>query len=437
MVVKREYNGDEPDTSSLSNFWTSKRNEEEEIPTDYQEQLPSSSHPQRRNDDDDDWESRMLKENEEMRTPRTLSFEERNRGRGLQDHSERRREEDSLREYQRMMGSVSRMSPLEHFVQRRTDGENIMNLSLLYKNGEPRDMEPRVKRQWKVVPKTNTRASQEEKRGGYNTQLGNSFEEENMREKENEYVKEREESKIDAHKVADPTELEIKVGESCLKIEKEIEEMKLKNEKPKASKYAQLIKAYGEDGQIEKIGQVVNEIEKEGIKIGLLIYNAILQAFAAHGQVKKMEVIFEEMKKSIKPSAVTFSHLLTGYAEGGEIRKMENILPLVESSGHKLTLAMYGTIIKAYSNAGALKKLELVFSQMLSENLKPDLETCSVLLTAFGESGNLKKVEEVLSFMELNSALREVLTEICKDQDTLNTALERIGMGATGGEKNG
>ncbi|KAK6121561.1 hypothetical protein DH2020_044699 [Rehmannia glutinosa] len=103
--------------------------------------------------------------------------------------------------------------------------------------------------------------------------------------------------------------------------------------KPDIMTYNILIKSYGTSGLYDKMGRVIDFMEKRFFSPTTVTYNIIIEVFGKAGNIGKMDEIFLKMKhQGLKPNSITYSSLVSAYTKAGLLGKVDSILRQVENS---------------------------------------------------------------------------------------------------------
>jgi len=101
------------------------------------------------------------------------------------------------------------------------------------------------------------------------------------------------------------------------------EEMKSSNTIPNDKTYHIMIEVYAKNGGVEKVEQLIQEMQRMGI-MSVDGYNCIINIYSKWQDLNKMEQFFDEMKrKNFTPSVTTYSLMLNHYADNNNIMKIK------------------------------------------------------------------------------------------------------------------
>jgi len=193
------------------------------------------------------------------------------------------------------------------------------------------------------------------------------------------------------------------------------DKMQKKSIQPDIRIYNTLINAFGDD--FKQVFAFFEEIEYYGLTPDVAIYNLVMNSCLKAGQLKKLKEIRNKMqKKSIQPSIVTYNILLN--ACGDDFKQAFAFFEEIEYYGLTPDVGIYNSVMNSCFKAGQLKKLKEVRDKMQKESIQPSIVTYNILLKACGD--NYKEALSLLQEMESRHCLRADVTsyqEVLKSLD--------------------
>jgi len=191
--------------------------------------------------------------------------------------------------------------------------------------------------------------------------------------------------------------------------------MTSKGMQPDILTYNVLINACGDD--FKQAFAFLEEIEKYGLRPNVAIYTSVMKSCFKAGQLKKLKEIRNKMqKKSIQPSIVTYNILLN--ACGDDFKQAFAFFEEIEYYGLTPDVGIYNSVMNSCFKAGQLKKLKEVRDKMQKESIPPNIVTYNILLKACGD--DYKEALSLLQEMESRHCLRADVTsyqEVLKSLD--------------------
>merc|ERR1719247_1528972 len=86
--------------------------------------------------------------------------------------------------------------------------------------------------------------------------------------------------------------------------------------------YSTLLKGFGRAQQPEKVQQVFEDMQADGIACNTVSYNTMIDANARTGRMDRCDELFMDMQAvGVQPDIITFSTLIKGYCNEGDIDK--------------------------------------------------------------------------------------------------------------------
>lgn len=164
-------------------------------------------------------------------------------------------------------------------------------------------------------------------------------------------------------------------------------------------------------------------IEKNEIKLSLILSNAILDMYTKCGSMHDAKKFYDKM---VKKDVVSWTTMLAGYASSGDFdaaRDLFNSLPSKD-------IAAWNSLISAYEQSGNPKEAIAMFNELqLSKTAKPDEVTLVSTLSACSELGAIELGGWIHVYikkegMRLNCHLATALIDMYSKCGDLHKALE-------------
>lgn len=134
------------------------------------------------------------------------------------------------------------------------------------------------------------------------------------------------------------------------KAEKIMKDMEDSEIAPDRDNWLKQLNAFGQQGKLEEAAQIKETVEKLGISLGVVGYNALITAYGKAGQYDRVLSLVEEMKaKDLEPDEVTYSCMIGACGRAGKLKdalayfeemKKLNILPRL--SNFNTLISLYG-----------------------------------------------------------------------------------------------
>eukprot|EP00252_Welwitschia_mirabilis_P009911 TRINITY_DN22849_c0_g1_i2.p1 TRINITY_DN22849_c0_g1~~TRINITY_DN22849_c0_g1_i2.p1 ORF type:complete len:589 (+),score=98.00 TRINITY_DN22849_c0_g1_i2:123-1889(+) len=174
-----------------------------------------------------------------------------------------------------------------------------------------------------------------------------------------------------------------------------------KQDKTNAASYASFITLMGKGGQPRRGLECYQKLEEEGLKLNVVVCNAILNCLVSNKKVEIAFDLFEKMKRGgLQPNVRTYSMLIAACAsiENG-YHRVSKLLREFKRMGLKIDAIMYGSLMAACASNGLDIEAESYFKQMKMEGLSPNEFHYSSLLKAYAAKRKHKEADKIISEM--------------------------------------
>ncbi|KIK67766.1 hypothetical protein GYMLUDRAFT_81301 [Collybiopsis luxurians FD-317 M1] len=157
---------------------------------------------------------------------------------------------------------------------------------------------------------------------------------------------------------------------------------------PEIHHYGVAIYSCAKSGKIDEINRWLEEMVKGGHKLGIVVYNMIMQAFARSGNMSALRGVLEQLKESkTPPTIVTYVQLMTALAHRRDIAGVEALYKeAVKERGLTPNIRMVNTLMNAHVMAGSWKGVIRVFDYIRSDahpNIRLTIEIYTTLIKAY------------------------------------------------------
>ncbi|KAJ0971927.1 hypothetical protein J5N97_019886 [Dioscorea zingiberensis] len=208
---------------------------------------------------------------------------------------------------------------------------------------------------------------------------------------------------------------------SCLqvfaldKVQELLVDMENQGIRPNTITYNTLIDAYGKAGRFEEMESTLREMLQDcGCKPDVWTMNATLRAFGGSGQIEMMEKCYDKFQNAgITPDIKTFNILLDSYGKSQKYEKMSSVMEYMQKYYFSWSLVTYNVVIDAFGRAGDLRQMEYIFRLMKSERIKPNCVTLCSLVRAYGRVEAVEKIKGVLRYIENSDVMLDIVFFNC------------------------
>jgi len=159
-----------------------------------------------------------------------------------------------------------------------------------------------------------------------------------------------------------------------------------------------LVKTYGQAGDLQKVLQVWEEMEKQRGQANAVTYGCMIDACVKCGNLDKGIEIFKDMQKAGKHrNTILYTTLIKGYGLEKDLASALKLFREMPDEGVPYNTITYNSILDACIKCGDLPAAEGLLREMTSpeSHLEPDLITFSTLLKGYCHLGDLDKALQV------------------------------------------
>lgn len=175
------------------------------------------------------------------------------------------------------------------------------------------------------------------------------------------------------------------------RVDEALQIVKDMNCKPTSFIYSVLIHTYGIENRIEDAIDTFLEMEQNGTRADVAVYNALIGAFCKANKLKNVYKVLNEMNcKGIPPNSRTLNIILTSLISSGNtdeaVRVFHKMIKKCEPDADTYTM-----MIKMFCEENELKMALKVWKYMKLKRYVPSMHTFSVLINGLCEKGNVTK----------------------------------------------
>merc|ERR1719269_283523 len=157
--------------------------------------------------------------------------------------------------------------------------------------------------------------------------------------------------------------------------------------------YSTLLKGFGRAQQPEKVQQVFEDMQADGIACNTVSYNTMIDANARTGRMDRCDELFQQMQAAgISPDIITYSTLVKGYCMDGDIDKGFAVLEDMTSRGkHEPDEILYNSLLDGCAKQHRVDDALALIESMAQNNVRPSNFTLSILVKLLGRSRRLNQ----------------------------------------------
>ncbi|KAF9589330.1 hypothetical protein IFM89_022666 [Coptis chinensis] len=185
---------------------------------------------------------------------------------------------------------------------------------------------------------------------------------------------------------------------------------------PDIHSYTFVIQAFVELGSFDSAVLMLDEMEKNGVKPGMITFNTLLSGYN-NGKFEDAEKIWARMEETgLVPDIYCYNAKLLAFVNAGKISEAVEIVEQLRNSREKPNRYTYNILIKWYCRNGNLDEAKSVYDHMLKSDLVPDWYTFDALIPCVCEKGDfdlaLKLCEESISSKSSNCHISADIVQV-------------------------
>ncbi|XP_057971713.1 pentatricopeptide repeat-containing protein At3g18110, chloroplastic isoform X2 [Malania oleifera] len=158
-----------------------------------------------------------------------------------------------------------------------------------------------------------------------------------------------------------------------------------------------LLQALINDGRLDELYVVVQELQDMGFKMSKSSILLMLDAFAQAGNIFEVKKIYHGMKAAgYIPTMHLYKVMIALLSRGKRVRDVEAMVAEMEEMGFKPDLSVWNTMLKLYTGIEDFKKSAQIYQRIQKDGLTPDEDTYNTLIVMCCRD---RRPEEGLSLM--------------------------------------
>ncbi|XP_031285000.1 pentatricopeptide repeat-containing protein MRL1, chloroplastic-like [Pistacia vera] len=167
---------------------------------------------------------------------------------------------------------------------------------------------------------------------------------------------------------------------------------------PTLSAFNMLMSVCASSQDSEGAFQVLQLVQKAGLKADCKLYTTLISTCAKSGKVDAMFEVFHEMVNArVEPNVHTYGALIDGCAKAGQVAKAFGAYGIMRSKNVKPDRVVFNALITACGQSGAVDRAFDVLAEMNAETrpIDPDHITVGALIKACANAGQVDRAQEV------------------------------------------
>merc|ERR1719247_492357 len=165
--------------------------------------------------------------------------------------------------------------------------------------------------------------------------------------------------------------------------------------------YSTLLKGFAQAKQPEKVQQVFEDMQADGIACNTVSYNTMIDANARTGRMARCDELFKDMQAvGVQPDIITFSTLVKGYCMDGDIDKGFAVLKDMTSRGkHEPDEILYNSLLDGCAKQHRVDDALALIDSMAEHHVRPSNFTLSILVKLLGRARRLNQAFQTVEDM--------------------------------------
>ncbi|KAF7138374.1 hypothetical protein RHSIM_Rhsim07G0005400 [Rhododendron simsii] len=157
-----------------------------------------------------------------------------------------------------------------------------------------------------------------------------------------------------------------------------------------------LISGYSFAGQFEDAIQMLNRMERAGIKPDLVTYNGLVFGYSTWGRNKEALSMIHHMKVSgLTPNVVTWTSLISGCTQKGNFMDALDFSIQMQEDGIKPNSATISTLLRACASLSSLQKGKEIHCMAIRNGFMEEVYVNTALIDMYAKCGSLASAYEV------------------------------------------
>merc|ERR1719197_1506253 len=200
--------------------------------------------------------------------------------------------------------------------------------------------------------------------------------------------------------------------------------------------YGSMIKAFGNDGDVDRVWQLWREMGERGVRPTSITVGCTVDALVKNGRAEDAWTLVQELsadeEKRHYVNTVIFSTVQKGFAAARQPKRIFAVLAEMRRSGVACNTITYNTIIDACARCSCMDRVPALLEEMKQGNVEPDVITYSTLVKGYCLAGDVDRAFKVLAEMKTDGKyapdeiLYNSLLDGCAKQNRADEALRLL-----------
>merc|ERR1719316_677450 len=200
--------------------------------------------------------------------------------------------------------------------------------------------------------------------------------------------------------------------------------------------YGSMIKAFGRDGDVDRVWQLWREMSERGVRPTSITVGCTVDALVKNGRAEDAWALAQELaadeEKKQYVNTVIFSTVLKGFAAARQPKRIFAVHAEMRKTGVPCNTITYNTIIDACARCGCMDRVPPLLEEMKQGHVEPDVITYSTLVKGYCLAGDVDRAFKVLAGMKAegkfspDEILYNSLLDGCAKQNRVDEALRLL-----------
>jgi len=195
--------------------------------------------------------------------------------------------------------------------------------------------------------------------------------------------------------------------------------------------YAMIVRGFAQRKECEKAMQCYEEMKEQGVKVGLVVFNTLIDACSRVGDMDGAARLFRDMMGAeCVPDLITYSTLIKGYCVRSELEQALELFALMKKKGITPDAIVFNSLLDGCAKKQSLELCEQVIRAMEAAGVNPSNHSASILIKLYGRCRDLDAAFKVVDEMPRkygfrpNTAVFTCLMAACIANGRLEAAMD-------------
>jgi len=195
--------------------------------------------------------------------------------------------------------------------------------------------------------------------------------------------------------------------------------------------YAMVVRGFAQRKECGRSLDCYEEMKTGGVKVGLVVFNTLIDACSRVGDMGSAARLFRDMKEeACVPDIITYSTLIKGYCVRGEVDEALELFNLMRNKGIRPDAIVFNSLLDGCAKKQMPELCEQVIRDMEEARVTPSNHSASILIKLYGRCRDVHAAFKVMEDMprkygfKPNAAVYTCLMATCAANGRLDLALD-------------